>query len=118
MPISQATVDSLSIEVKAIRIDGRKMTIAVFQQLPQIRILLDAKGMDPSVRPDINPWGYVRHKIKDEGILWLISECRGELCRSTLHIVDEREYSDAADKVLSRYRAKILAEHDQLFIAT
>lgn len=118
MSPSQASVESLSIEVKAIRIGGRKMTIAVFQQLPNVRLLLNARGENPTIREGIKPWGYVRHKVRDEGDLWLVSERNGELCRSSLNIMEEYQYSRESEKVLSAFRSEVLANHEQLFIAT
>ncbi len=118
MPTSQATVESLSIEVKALRIDGRKMTITFFQQLPNVRLLMNPKGEEPTIREGLKPWGYVRHKIRDEGDLWLVSERNGELCRSSLHIMEEYQYSRNSENILSEFRREILTRYEQLFIAT
>lgn len=117
MSPSQASVESLSIEVKAIRIDGRKMTIAVFQQLREIRVVMNPTGDSPTIRPDIKPWGYVRHTIKKEGYLWLLAEYRGELCRAALHPTGEYDPRSASNDVLSAFRSEILANREQLFIA-
>lgn len=118
MSPSQASVEPLSIEVKAIRIDGRKMTISVFQQLPNVRLMMNVKSESPSVRDDLKPWGYVQLKVRDEGDLWLVSERNGELCRSSLNIMEEHQYSAKAEDVLRAFRRQVLANHEQLFIAT
>ena len=118
MSPSQASVESLSIEVKAIRIDGRKMTIAVFQQLREIRVVVNPNGDNPSIRTDIKPWGYVRHTIKKEGYLWLLAECRGELCRAALNATGEYDPRSASNEVLSDFRSEVLKNREQLFIAT
>jgi hypothetical protein len=118
MSPSQASVESLSIEVKAIRIDGRKMTIAVFQQLREIRVVVNPNGDCPTIRTDIKPWGYVRHTIKKEGYLWLLAECRGELCRAALHATGEYDHRSPSYKVLNAFSSEILANREQLFIAT
>lgn len=118
MSPSKATVESLTIEVKAIRIDGRKMTIAVFQQLPSIRLLVDPQGEKPTIREDLNTWGYVRHKVRDEGELWLVSERNGELCRAPLFIMESDDFSPKSEGVLAAFRKEIFANHEQLFIAT
>ena len=118
MSPSKATVESLSIEVKAIRIDGRKMTIAVFQQLREIGLVLKHKVEHPIIRTDIKPWGYVRHTIKKQGSLWLIAECGGELCRAALFTTGEYDPRSASYEVLSEFRSEILTKYEQLFIAT
>lgn len=114
---SQASVVPLSIEVKAIRIDGRKMTIAVFQQLREIGGVLNYQDENPCIRRDLKPWGYVRYKVKDEGDLWLLAEWKGELCRAPLMPGAFGPFSRAAD-LLSAFRKQILENHEQLFIAT
>ena len=118
MSPSQATVESLSIEVKAIRIDGRKMTIAVFQQFRHLGVVLNERGENPSIRADLKPWGYVRHKIKDEGGLWLLAEWKGELCRCPLYFAGTYDPFSSAPGVLSKFRDEILEKYEQLFIAT
>lgn len=118
MPPQQATVESLSIEVKAIRIDGRKMTIAVFQQLPVMWLLVNPKGENPTIRDGYKVWGYVRHKVRDEGEVWLVAERNGALYRASLFITDEHDFSPKSERVLSDFRQEVFANYEQLFIAT
>lgn len=117
MPPSQATTASLTIEVKAIRIDGRKMTIAVFQQLPRISPFVDPQAEKPIIRTDIVPWGYVRHTIKNDGSLWLVAERDSELCRIALSNLDADHFDPSLERVRDRLRQQIVQNYEQLFIA-
>ncbi|MBX9831660.1 MAG: hypothetical protein K2X78_01260 [Burkholderiaceae bacterium] len=118
MHSSQATTKPLTISITALRIDGRKMTISVFQQLPRISPFADPEAERPTVRTDIVPWGYVRHTIKGDGSLWLVAECKGELCRIALINFDVNDYNQSSEKIRNGLRKQILQDYEQLFIAT
>lgn len=118
MHSSQATTKPLTISIAALRIDGRKMTISVFQQLPRVSPFADPEAVKPTVRTDIVPWGYVRHTIKGDGSLWLVAECDGKLCRIALINFDIDEYNQTSEKVRDSLRQQVLKDHEQLFIAT
>jgi hypothetical protein len=109
----QASSAILSVEVKAIRIDGRRMTITVFQQLPVMSLVVDPQGDSPSIREGYKPWGYVR----DEGDVWLVAERNGALYRASLYITDVRDFSHKADSELSKFRKAVFEKCEQLFIA-
>lgn len=114
MQSSIASLAPLSIEVKALRIDGRKMTISVFQQLPRLSPFVNPQDDAPVVRTDFTAWGYVRHKIHEQGALWLIAERHGCLHRIALEAYDNtRAQGEARDAL----RDRILKECEQLFIA-
>lgn len=71
--------EELVVTVKAIRLNGKQMTVAVFKQLPSVE-LCTASG--EALSP-IRPWGIVRHELK-EASAWLVLEFQGVLCKAPL----------------------------------
>jgi hypothetical protein len=65
----------LAVTIRALHVNGKQMTLAVFRQLP-IR-----KEQEDSVL-----WGTVRYGIKDEGDLWLVFSHEGKLFRRALDL--------------------------------
>ena len=53
---NEAQLATLSIDIQAIRVNGKRMSLAAFKQLPEGRILED--------RSDV--WGYVNYRIKKD----------------------------------------------------
>lgn len=70
----EATVTSVSIEVKVIRVGKRQMTLAVFDQLPN--------GTKEALDNGIfgNPWG----KVQRKGEWYVITEHQGQLWKINL----------------------------------
>lgn len=71
----QASLDTLSVTIKALHVAGKQMTLAVFRQLPIMEL-----------NNDCSPWGTVRYSIKDQGNLWLVHSYNNCLYRMILNI--------------------------------
>lgn len=68
-----ASLDTLAVTIKALHVNGKQMTLAVFRQLPR-----------SYERDDSDLWGVVRYEIKSEGCLWLVFSHDGTLRRRAL----------------------------------
>lgn len=93
---TEATLNTLSVTIKALMVSGKQMTLAVFRQLPSqdSSVVLTHDGY---LREDLNYWGRVRYAIKDEGDHWVVLENQGQLYRSHLPDIDSYQhlFSDA-----------------------
>lgn len=69
-----ASLQTFSVTIRALHVNAKQMTLAVFRQLP---IFTD----DPT---GCDHWGVVRYSIKDEGDLWLVLSSQGLLYRMRL----------------------------------
>jgi len=67
---TEATLQTLQVEIKALTVKGKQMTLAVFRQLPQTQ----AYGVDAAMRQGASYWGRVNYKIKDEDDAWFVME--------------------------------------------
>lgn len=85
---TEATLSTLSVEIKALTVSGKQMTLAVFRQLPQMETTTPAAELWPTARY----WGIVRYAIKDEGDLWAVIEVDGKLHRGLIRDRDELYY--------------------------
>lgn len=65
------------VTVQALRVDGKKMTLQLFRQVPKISYFLTDDVPDDS----LSPWGLVLYKIPNEGETWLLAERDGQLVR-------------------------------------
>ena len=81
-----ASLDTLSVTIQALHVNGKQMTLAVFRQLTKARITND----DGSLAP-MECWGIVRYNIKDEGDLWVVAASGGRLYRCRLNIESQIE---------------------------
>ncbi|KLN57627.1 hypothetical protein [Variovorax paradoxus] len=115
MDANRANQVELTIQIKALRLDGKKMTISVFRQLKRSSAVIGGPNDVPRLNDTLNRWGYVRHD-DGGGRLWLIAETRGELVRCNLHSADIG-YESPKSKLLDKVRADVLANCEQLFIA-
>jgi hypothetical protein len=77
----QASLDTLSVTIKALHVAGKQMTLAVFRQLPIMEL-----------NNDCSPWGTVRYSIKDQGNLWLVHSYNNCLYRMILNINKPNNY--------------------------
>ena len=73
--VQHASLDTLSVTIRALHVKGKQMTLAVFRQLPIEK-----------ERETDQLWGIVRYSIKDEGDLWLVFSRDGLLFRSYIEI--------------------------------
>lgn len=78
----RADVGGREVTVMALRIDGKKMTLALFRQIPQADCLTSEHVFDATLKP----WGRVAYKIPKEGNEWLLAEREGQLLRCSLDL--------------------------------
>jgi hypothetical protein len=76
----RANVGGKVVTVQTLRVDGKKMTLQFFRQIP----VADWLGEDQKPRPDMNIWGRVSYRIPDEGTEWLVVEVGGNLMRCNI----------------------------------
>lgn len=79
-----ASLDTLSVTIQALHVNGKQMTLAVFRQLPSCGLYVDC-GIDPA----LHLWGIVRYPIKDEGSLWAVADRDGRLYRCDVDRIGE-----------------------------
>ena len=77
----QASLDTLSVTIKALHVAGKQMTLAVFRQLPIMEL-----------NDDCSPWGTVRYSIKDQGNLWFVHSYNNCHYRMILDIYKPSHY--------------------------
>lgn len=68
-----ASLETFSVTIRALHVNGKQMTLAVFRQLPV-----------ENETPDDEKWGIVRYAIKDQGDIWLVFSHEGRLYRRAL----------------------------------
>jgi hypothetical protein len=84
-----ASLDTLSVTIRALHVNGKQMTLAVFRQLPCLSLYLETGD----INNDLRHWGIVRYFIKDEGSEWVVADYNGVLYRCDLYpdnATDER----------------------------
>lgn len=89
-----ASLETFSVTVRALHVNGKQMTLAVFRQLP-IR----------KEKPDDEKWGVVRYAIKDQGDVWLVFSGDGRLYRRALELqpdAETRKWHSATRRELER----------------
>jgi len=77
-----ASIETLSVTIKAMVINGKQMTLSVFRQLPTCNAYCE----DGSLHPDRDWWGIVRYWIKEEGSVWAVCRVGDKLCRASTSI--------------------------------
>jgi hypothetical protein len=120
--MKKTTIQDLSITIQALKVDGKKMTIAVFKQLPPAKIL----KQDGTINTDITILGHVKHEIKGIARLWVVGVYQDVLVRC---IHPRETYSPGAEKrndtskEIIQYQQNVeasiqeLQQYPQLFIA-
>ena len=91
-----ASIETLSVQILALHVDGKQMTLSVFRQLPIAKVFMN----------DGNPlavscWGLVRYSIKHEGDFWLVVSYSGRLYRCP---IDEDFYARKPEYAEERLR--------------
>lgn len=76
-----ASLDTMSVTIKALHVSGKQMTLAVFRQLPVISAFDSEGGLEL-----LDFWGLVRYPIKDEACLWAVASSEGILYRCSAEI--------------------------------
>lgn len=75
-----ASLDTLSVTIQALHVNGKQMTLAVFRQLPTAEAY-----RDDGYLCDFDFWGLVRYSIKGSGDEWVICSKDGRLYRCYLN---------------------------------
>lgn len=91
---TEATLSTLKVEIKALTVSGKQMTLAVFRQLP-VSEALDGRW---KLRQGVAYWGTVRYPIKDQGVEWAVIEQSGILYRACLQSFFEDMYDRWNDR--------------------
>ncbi len=76
----EALVGNKVVTVSTLRVDGKKMTLQFFKQIPRDKWLDD----DLTPRPNMTVWGRVHYRIPDEGIEWLLVQVDGQMKRCNI----------------------------------
>lgn len=96
----RATAGGREVTVHVLRVDGKKMTLQFFKQLPKRDFFVEDATPDPA----LNYWGRVTYLLQDGGEAWLLAEVDGQLYRCAIY------KSEIAIKSLERTR-ELLAKH-------
>lgn len=90
---TEATLSTLKVEIKALTVSGKQMTLAVFRQLPTQKTY----DCEMNLRLDVRYWGIVRYAIKDEGDVWVVMEQGGRLYRGRFYRERDYPYPDFSE---------------------
>jgi hypothetical protein len=100
----RASVGDKTVTVQVLRVDGKKMPLALFRQIPCADCLTEEQKLDESLKP----WGRVAYKIPKEGDEWLLAERDGQLVRCSLDLPSLSEWSvDHHAKGVAEYEEKL-----------
>lgn len=100
-PIS---AEELTVTIRAVRINGKQMTLAVFRQLPVIELCAESgDALSP-----IRPWGIVRQEIK-EATVWLLLEFAGQLYKAPIDT--ERLHQSEIEAGISLAKSNLEGPH-------
>ena len=89
-----ASLDTLSVTIQALHVNGKQMTLAVFRQLP----VISPYNEDGSLAP-LEYWGIVRYRINDLGSSWAVCSTGGRLYRGSIDIGHKFNIDDAILKI-------------------
>ena len=91
------------VSVQVLRVDGRKMTLQFFKQIPRE----DWLDQDLQPRTDMKVWGQVHYVINGEGVEWLLVQVGQQLKRCAFdrprESLDDMSYWEACvDRAVER----------------
>ena len=72
-----ALVDDREVTIQALRVNGKKMTLQFFRQIPRAQYFLNEAEPDLT----LSPWGRVIYQIANEGHEWLLAQREDKLLR-------------------------------------
>lgn len=99
-----ALIGEKVVTVQVLRVDGKKMTLGLFRQIPRVDCLTPEHAFDDTLKP----WGRVSYKIPKEGDEWLLAEREGRLIRCSLDLPSLSEWSvDHHAKGVAEYEQKL-----------
>lgn len=78
----QAAIGDRQVTVLALRVDGKKLPLQLFRQVPRADCLTAEHQFDEGLKP----WGRVVYKIPKEGEQWLLAARDGQLVRCCLDL--------------------------------
>lgn len=109
----RASLDTMSVTIRALHVDGKQMTLAVFRQLPRWATFNKSGHL-----ADCKWWGTVEYRI-DTQSAWLVGEHQGRLIRCGIGNGEESYWQlDEASKVRARVQLeRVTSTLPQLFIA-
>lgn len=76
----EAQIGNKVVTVGTLRVDGKKMTLQFFKQIPR-QDWLDEELVP---RTSMTVWGRVHYRIPDEGTEWLLFQLEGQLKRCSI----------------------------------
>jgi hypothetical protein len=99
----QASVGNRVVTVNAIHVDGKKLTLQFFRQIPKTDWL--SSSLEP--RQDMKIWGRAYYKIPGEGVEWLLVQIgpdlkRCNIDRPELSTLNLNFYQDRHEKAQAR----------------
>lgn len=107
-------IDDLTVTVRALHVNGKQMTLAVFRQLP----LFECYDIDGVLSlTGATPWGLIRYEVKDQGRLWVLLVLDGVLYRGNVEpnfisLDDAKDQLTKAGHHVRAYRNWIQANED------
>lgn len=84
-----AYVGENEITVQALRVNGKKMTLQFFRQIPSAPYFIEAVQVDSS----FVPWGRVNYALAKEGKSWLVTQKGSSLFRCCIDPPSTSEWS-------------------------
>jgi len=85
----RALIGGRVVTVQVLRVDGKKMTLGLFRQIPRVDCLTPEHVFDDT----LSPWGRVSYKIPKEGDEWLLAERDAQLLRCSIDLPSLSEWS-------------------------
>jgi hypothetical protein len=101
-----ASLSTMAVTIKALHVNGKQMTLAVFRQLEQKKENEQAEL-----------WGCVHYEIKDQGLIWLVFSQDGHLYRRPLDLTRPKVYEYGvrdAEKNLEKAQDKYNQKKDNV----
>lgn len=100
----QAYIGTQEVTIQVLRVDGKKMTLQLFRQIPQNQWLKE----DSQPNEALMPWGRVHYKIPKEGTEWLLAERGGKLYRCNI------DRPSTSDWTVKFYEQAVTDDQDKL----
>jgi hypothetical protein len=113
---SGVTIQTVSVTIKALKINNRQMTQAVFNQLPELEELIDTRDHEGELletyRPVGNVWGWVNYCPKggDAELRQFIVEIDGRLYRAASPIDTMRLLERMTHDFRARHDIRLLCD--------
>jgi hypothetical protein len=107
-----ASLDTMTVTIQALHVNGKQMTMSVFRQLPA-----PDESWNEQSHPQARPWGWVKYKYRD-ATHWLVFSLNGQLWRRALRLrASADRLADHKERDLALGEFAIMNALPQLFIA-